>query len=158
MSEDYIRILEESLQKKVTLLERIIVRNEQQKQLFESDETTPEELDENVEAKGRMVDQIVELDEGFEQVFSRVEQLLSDNRDAYRDEIGRLQELVRKVTELAARVEAQEQRNYVLAGQFFSGKKKKAKNVRQGTMALDRYRQGMMGSNTFSPSIMDKRE
>ena len=36
MSEDYIRVLKESLEKKVDILNKIIVRNEQQKQLFET--------------------------------------------------------------------------------------------------------------------------
>ena len=69
MSEDYIRVLQESLDKKIDLLERIVVRNEQQKQLFESDTTTPDDLDTNINAKGRLIDQILALDDGFEQLF-----------------------------------------------------------------------------------------
>lgn len=144
MSEDYIRVLKESLEKKVDLLNKIVVRNEQQKQLFESDGTTPDELESNIEAKGRLVDQIVALDDGFEQLFKRVEQELSEHREEHKDEIREMQELIRKVTELSAKVESQEQRNRNLASSFFAGKKKTVKHVSVGTQAVSRYYQNMM--------------
>ena len=144
MSEDYIRVLKESLEKKVDILNSIVVRNEQQKQLFESDTTTPDELESNIEAKGRLVDQIVALDDGFEQLFKRVEKELSDHREEYKEEIRQMQDLIRRVTELSAKVESQEQRNRNLASSFFAGKKKTVKHVSKGTQAVSRYYQSMM--------------
>ena len=158
MTEDYISILQDSLEKKIDLLGKIIVRNEQQRQLFESEGTTPDELDNNIEAKGRLVDQILALDDGFEQLFARVRQELSSDRDKYRDEIASMQESIRKITELTAKVESQEQRNRTLATGFFSGKKGAARQMRKGAAAVSRYYQGMMRSNVINPQILDTKE
>ena len=158
MIEDYIGILQDSLEKKIDLLNKIIVRNEQQRQLFESDKTTPDELDNNIEVKGRLVDQIIELDDGFEQLFSRVQEELLEERDRYRDRIALMQESIRRITELTAKVESQEQRNRTLAVSFFSGKKSAARQIRKGAAAVSRYYQGMMRSNVINPQILDTKE
>lgn len=158
MTEDYIRVLQDSLEKKIDLLNKIVVRNEQQRQLFENDRTTPDELDANIEVKGRLVDQILALDDGFEQLFARVEAELSANRDSYRDEIASMQDSIRRITELTARVESQEQHNRTLAAAFFSGRKGEARQIRKGAAAVSRYYQGMMRSNVINPQILDTRE
>ena len=158
MSEDYIRILRESLEKKVDLLKKISVRNEQQRQLFSNESTMPDELDANIEAKGQLVDQIVALDDGFERLYAHVEQELNEHREDYKNEIRRMQELIREVTELAAKVESQEQRNRDLASKFYAGKKNAAKRIRKGAAAVNRYYQGMMRANVINPQYMDTKE
>ena len=158
MMEDYVQLLRESLEKKVSLLERISVRNEQQRQLFGDDKTSPDDLEANIQAKGMMIDQILALDDGFEQLFGRVEQELSEHREDYKDEIRAMQDLIRKITDLTARVESQEQRNRNLASSFFAGKKSSAKQIRKGAAAATRYYQGMMRDNVIKPQILDTKE
>ncbi|MBQ9632029.1 MAG: flagellar protein FliT [Lachnospiraceae bacterium] len=158
MSEDYIRILMDSLEKKISLLEKIVVLNEQQRQYFESSSTMPDELNDNIEAKGKLVDQIVALDEGFERVFAGVQQELSERREEYRDEIGTMQNNIRRISELAAKVETQEQRNRNLASSFYAGKKSKTRQVRRGTEAVNRYNQGMLRQGAINPQFMDRKK
>ncbi len=157
MSEDYIRVLQESLDKKIDLLERIVVRNEQQKQMFESDDTSPDELDANIAAKGSLVDQIVALDDGFERLFERVSQELQNDRERYSSQIKEMQDQIRRITDLSARIEGQEQRNRNLAVAFFAGRKSKVKTVRKGTQAAAQYYRSMMRFNAFG-SPFDTRE
>ena len=157
MSEDYIRMLMESLEKKISLLDKITVLNEQQRRYFESSSTMPDELFANIEAKGKLVDQIVALDEGFEGLYKRVEQELSEHRADYKEEIRSMQGSIRKITDLAAKVETQEQRNRTLASRFYSGKKSQTRQVRKGTAAVNRYYQGMMNQGVMSARFMDSK-
>ncbi len=158
MSEEYIRILEESLEKKVSLLKKITVLNEKQRQLFENEDTMPDELSANIEAKGELVDQIMAVDEGFESLFKRVSEELSVNREQHAEAIRRMQDMIRSITELSAKVEGQEQRNRNLASKFYASKKSQTKKIRKGAAAVNRYYQGMMRNGPIRPQFMDTKE
>ncbi|MBR1629595.1 MAG: flagellar protein FliT [Lachnospiraceae bacterium] len=158
MSEDYIRILRESLEKKASVLKKITILNERQRHYFERSDTMPDELEANIEAKGALVDQIVALDDGFEQVYARVQEVLSERREDYKDEIRAMQDLIREVTELSSKVEAQEQRNRDLAAKFYGEKKAQTRQVRKGTAAVNRYYQGTMRAGAINPQFMDTKQ
>ena len=76
MEENYIIILRESLEKKVRILKDIIRRNEEQKDILEDDNAAADEFERNVDEKERLVQQIVDLDTGFEELFKKVEKEL----------------------------------------------------------------------------------
>ena len=143
---------------KIGLLKRIVVLNEQQKHFFENDSTEPDELEENIRSKGSLVDQVLEMDEGFEGLYERVSEELSRNREAYKEEIRSMQEMVRSITELSAKIQSQEQRNRSLASSFYGAKKTQTKKIRQGAVAIGRYQQGMMRTGPINPQIMDTKE
>ena len=159
VEENYVRILRESLEKKVFVLKRITVCNKEQRKIFEEGESEPDELKANLEKKGLLIDRINALDDGFEQLFVHVQDALDNDREHYREEILRMQELIREISDLSAEIAAQEQQNRTLAEQRFTQVKSNARQVRKGTAAANRYYQNMMnGGNMIRPQIMDTRE
>ncbi|MDE6065125.1 MAG: flagellar protein FliT, partial [Lachnospiraceae bacterium] len=68
--DSYLKILEESLRKKLLVLDEIQAYNEKQKQVFQSDSVELDEFDAAVEEKGKLIEQISKLDEGFETLYS----------------------------------------------------------------------------------------
>lgn len=58
-----------------------------------------EELDANMEQKDGLIQKLTALDDGFETLYERVKEQLSTNKDAYKNQIKRIQELITKVTE-----------------------------------------------------------
>ena len=77
---DYVSMLRESLQKKVSLLRDIIVRNEEQHDILLDENASPDEFQANIDAKDELVQQIVALDEGFDSIFKKVENELAANK------------------------------------------------------------------------------
>ena len=155
---DYVVMLRESLQKKVSLLKDISIRNEEQKAILEDPNATPDEFQSNVDDKDELVQQIVALDEGFDGIFKKVEAEISEHKAEYADEIRRMQELIREITDLSERVRSQEKINSDLARAKFSTIKTQVKKVRQGQKAVNNYYNNMMRANYYDPQFFDNKK
>lgn len=156
--ESYIRVLKDSLKSKIELLNKIIVRNEQQRQIFETVDDYSDELDENMEIKSRLVDQIIAIDDGFDQLYKRVGEEIENNKDAYREDIIEMKDMINEITRLSAKVERQEQHNRLLAQKYFSNVKAKIKRKRMNTVAVTRYHDSMTGVGAYTPQFMDNKK
>ena len=155
MEENYIIILRESLEKKVRVLRDIIHSNEEQQSILEDDNAPADEFERNADEKDALVQQIVELDDGFEELFKKVEEELSSNREKYASEIKRMQDLIREITDLSAKVQSQEKVNYDLAKKKFAGIRNQVKKVRQSQEAVSTYYKNMTKSNYYDPQFFD---
>lgn len=156
--ESYLRVLKDSLHTKIDLLNKIIIRNEQQRQIFEKEETVSDELDENMEIKSRLVDQIIAIDDGFDQLYKRVGEEIEGNKEAYRDDILEMKELISEITRLSAKVERQEQQNRLLAQKYFANAKASIKRRRMNTVAVSKYHDSMTGAGAYTPQFMDNKK
>ena len=65
---EYLDVLIQSLRKKLVLLNRISILNQEQRDILQDEEAAPDVFDINVRDKGDLVDQIVALDAGFDEV------------------------------------------------------------------------------------------
>lgn len=155
---DYIRILKESLEKKVEILGRIREKNAEQKDILTDQNSSPDELQANLDAKGDLVDEIIELDKGFDVVFAKVSEELQKNRPLYRDEIRSMQGLIRKITDLSSEVEGEERENRILAEQKFSYVRAQVTKVRKSQKAVSNYYHTMMKTNYEDPQFVDRKK
>ena len=94
MSDVNVRLLRESLEKKKEVLERIIVRNEQQSRIFKDEKSTPDDLQENLDAKDKLIERVLKLDEGFEGVFALAKDEIEADKETYADEIMKMKALI----------------------------------------------------------------
>ncbi len=158
MQEQYIEILIQSLSKKLEVLHEIQEQNEQQRVLLLDENLPPEDLEKNLEAKAELVEQLNLLDEGFDEVYQRVREALSENPSVYRRQIALLQKQIREVTSAGSQVQAQEKRNYDLAARKFSSVKKQIREVKASHQAVNQYYRNMMKLNFVDPQFMDNKK
>ena len=80
--EDYLDLLEESLVKKSAILDKIEEFNLKQKNIFTVNGEEPdfEKFDSYVEEKGKLIDELNSLDNGFETLYERVADTLKENK------------------------------------------------------------------------------
>lgn len=157
MTNTYVEIMLQSLEKKEKVLDNIILLNQRQRDGLEDPLFTPEEFDEIVEGKSKLIDQLLQLDSGFEKMFERMKEELETNREAYAGEIKRMQVLIKSITDKSVQVQTQEARNKDLMTQKFASVKQQAKSVRVGGKVLEQYRQNMTGVNLVDPQFMDNK-
>lgn len=150
----YVKVLRESLEKKVELLKLISKEDEVQARVLKDENSTPDELQATMDHKDAWVDQIATLDDGFSVIFDKVKPLLTDHKDKYRDEIARMKELVRDITDLTATVRKQEQENYNLLDQKFTNIRKQVKKIRKSQSAVSSYYKTMNGE--YDSQFLDK--
>lgn len=144
--EAYVKILRESLEKKVELLNLISNENEIQSRVLSDPNATPDEFQATIDNKDKWITDISTLDNGFSAIFERVKPLLENQKSKYRDEIARMKDLVRQITDLTTQVEKQEKENYLLAQQKFAGVRKQVQKIRKSQSAVSTYYKSMNGS------------
>lgn len=159
MSEQYLDILEESLKKKIEVLDEIIVKNEEQKKILEAEEFDPEAFDQNTEEKGKLIDRLGLLDSGFEKVFERVKEELESNKEAHRDQILRLQDAIRAITEKSVFIQTTEERNRVTVEQKFKKEHEKIQLGKNSMKVAKQYYNNMRGISAGSSAVfMDNKK
>ena len=87
-------MMKESLEKKLEILHRIEQKNIDQHNVLMDPNADPDDFEVTVDAKTGLIEEIEKLDEGFEKLFSQVEDELKINKDRYKDDIERMQELI----------------------------------------------------------------
>ena len=142
---EYLEILIRSLRKKLVLLNRISVLNQEQRELLQDESMEPDAFDINVQDKDDLVSQIVALDAGFDEVYARVKTIMERDHSAYEDQLEQMRELIRQIMAKDAAVRADEQRNEELAQRKFSGIKTKVREMKASQKAVSSYYRTMMG-------------
>ncbi|MDE6167588.1 MAG: flagellar export chaperone FlgN [Acetatifactor sp.] len=158
MTENYLVILEESLRRKLQVLEDIQAYNMRQQEIFQADNVDLDQFDSYVDEKGMLIDRLNSLDNGFERLYANVAEELSGNREKYVDQIRRLQELVSKVTEAGVQVQAQEARNKKLIEDYFRKQREGIRDGRKSSKAAYDYYKNMSKSSVVMPQIMDQKK
>ena len=158
MTENYLTLLEESLQKKLQVMEEIQQYNLKQQELFQSAKVDLDSFDEAVEEKGKLIEKLTSLDNGFESLYSKVKKELEVDRDKYQNQIKRLQKLVTEVTETSVTIQAQEARNKKLIEEYFRKERENIRSGRRSSKEAYDYYKNMNRSSVVMPQLMDKKK
>ncbi len=153
--ERYISILEESLEKKSRLLDRIAESSDRQRELLARERMDPEAFDECVDEKGRLIEELESLDEGFEALYDRVREELEGNRARYRTQIERMKKLITAITEKSVSIQATEARNKKRLEEYFSGERAGIGSGRKSSRAAYDYYKSMSKGSSIAPQFMD---
>ena len=155
MSELYIDIMLQSLEKKEVVLDRIIEANVRQEAVLKNPEGDPEEFDETVETKGVLIEQLEQLDSGFQKLFDHMKEELDGQRESYAKQIEQMQIHIRSITDKSVQIQAQEARNKDLMTQKFARIKEMAKQTRASSNMVNQYYKNMSKLNVVDPQFLD---
>ncbi len=160
MEKQYLSIMEQSLEKKIGILDRIITKNEEQKIILNDPNMKWEDFDENANRKMELIEEIDKLDEGFEDLFERVKEELQSpgGKEKYANEIVRMQEMIRQITEKSASIQAQEARNKTLVEQYFQQSRERIRKGRTSSKAAMDYYKSMSQASFSQPHFLDNKK
>lgn len=156
-ADNYIQMLIDSLRMKQRILEQLVGLNDEQSRLVSAETLDETAFEENMEEKGDLIENMLKLDEGFNRVFKRVQEQMEGRREAYKEEIALLQELIKSVTALGVQVEAQEMRNKALVESKFTQMRRELHNAKNSTQKTNVYYQNM-NKISYEPQFMDRKK
>ena len=110
-NESYVAVLEDSLKKKVDILRQLQLLCQEQSDILDDANMTPEVFEENVDKKGKLIAKLEGLDVGFEQLYGRVKDEMTSNGEHYKERILRMQELIRDITDRSVQIQVVESPN-----------------------------------------------
>lgn len=157
MTTNYLQIMIDSLEKKKDILLKIISLNETQDEILSREELNQDAFENNMHEKGECIDELGKLDEGFQSVFDRIKEELSNNKQLYSNEIESMKKLIKEVTELGARIEVQEARNKVKVEAMFRKQRQEHKEAKRSASMAKSYYQNMSRIND-EPQFMDTKQ
>lgn len=158
MMTSYLQILEDSLTKKAALLSEIEKKSLEQTQILRSGEVSFQSIDENMDEKARLIGEVDALDRGFESLYEKIREELLANKESYREEIRRIQELITLVTEKSTSIQAIEARNKAETEIMFSRQKKNLQTKRNAMAVANDYYQSMNKIKNLSPQFLDRKK
>ena len=158
-SKEYVKMLSDSLDKKVELLRQLQGLNQEQKNILEDSESTPDMLDDNIEKKSDIIERLDKMDDGFQSLYDKVKDDLSSNREEYASEIKHMQEQITLITDLSTDVQAKEMQNRELARIKFSHIRSQIRETKHGQKAVASYYASMMNNTGYEDSqFWDKKK
>lgn len=158
MGNDYISIMVQSLQKKLGVLNGIIEKNVEQRQILEQEELDTDAFEQNIKLKSDLVEQIEFLDDGFEELYGRVKSLIETEKQEHKEEIQLMKQLITGITEKSVTIQSQEARNRKLVEQRFSQERKKVRSMRNTSTVANQYYKNMSRLNVVDAQFMDKKK
>lgn len=152
-------MMSDSLDKKVDLLKQLQGLNQEQKNILEDSESTPDELDDNIEKKSDIIERLDKMDDGFQSLYDKVKDELNNNKDEYANEIKHMQEQITLITDLSTDVQSKEMQNKELARTKFSHIRGQIRETKHGQKAVASYYASMMNNTGYEDSqFWDKKK
>ena len=155
----YISVLVDTLQKKKNILEKLYVGTSQQKEILQSDKFDEEAFQKTIIHKGMLLGELEQLDKGFEQVYERVALAMKHNKDMYKNEILKAQQLVQEVMDLSVCIQAMEEQNKERFPAAVMEKRKQLGGIRNNSRMVNNYYRSMPNMHQTGQSyFLDKKK
>lgn len=158
MLNSYLSILEDSLRKKLTILDQIEEVSNAQTALIKEDQFDLQRFDGMVDEKDDFVKQLEELDNGFEALYDKVRDELLKDRSKYEQQIRCMQELIGQITDKSVSIQATESRNKAAMERYFAREKQSIGQGRRTAKAAYDYYQNMSNVNTQASVFLDRKK
>ncbi|MCR5420657.1 MAG: hypothetical protein K6E98_06615 [Lachnospiraceae bacterium] len=160
---NYLQIMIDGLTKKREYLDRIAVKNTAQYdcirgRLYEEIDWTA--FDVLVTEKEISINRINEIDEAFTKIYNRVKDEVKANKDKYREQLLKLQEIITELTDKGVQIQAAEERNRQIIDNIFKKTRQEIKKQRSGISAANKYYATMNNSvvRAAEVSILDEKK
>ncbi len=158
MLNNYLKILEESLMKKIKILDSVQELCDRQSAMLGESPLDMEGFDLCVDEKDVLITELSRLDEGFEALYDNIKQSLQNNRFQYAQQIQKLQGLIQQVMDKSMSIQAQESRNRDAVTAYFKQERQNVAQGRRTSKAMYDYYKNISNVNAMQPQFMDQKK
>lgn len=154
----YLQMLNESLHKKLSIMNQIYELTKQQDLCFQDENKVIEEMEQCVTEKEPLLLQLAKLDEGFDLVYDKIKSYVQGNTKEYSVEIKNLQQSILDITSLSVKIQTLEQGNKRKFELYLSSKKKEIKQFKVNNRTASNYYKSMTGNPQGESYFIDKKK
>ncbi len=155
--ETYLALLEDSLIKKSSILDQLIELTKEQEVIFREESINEERFHYIIDQKETLIEKLLSLDRGFEQIYQHIKDELLINKGKYQKEIQHLQELIAGITDKSVALQAAERRNKAKLDAYLATKKGEIKSFKIGNQTATSYYKNMAGQHQGEAYFFDKK-
>ena len=132
--------------------------NEEHAQIAAAKDFDPEAFDVVFDKKDEFIKELEQLDRGFNTVYARVKEELIGNKEAYKEEIAKMQALITEITEKSMNIQATEKRNKEALMSRMDMVKREIYQAKNTKKVATSYYKNMNGLNYVEPQFMDRKK
>ncbi len=107
----YVKMMIDSLRRKESTLAILYQQTKEQEDLLAEEELNEARFHQLLDEKGKRIEELTELDKGFDVLFKKIETEISQHREEYKNEIRDMQERITRIADWSVKIQALEQRN-----------------------------------------------
>lgn len=155
--ENYIEVLIDTLKKQEEVLGKIYAITKEQSEIAEASEFDELMLEDTLNRKEILIAKLNELDAGFTSVYGRVRAEIREHQEQYKEEVLKMQKLIKECTDIGVAIKVLEERNRDKMMQCFSNQYKKYSAKRTAASVASQYNQTMKSGNVANSYFMDKK-
>lgn len=155
---NYVKILLESLRKKNLILDEIIEKTNEQQELIKKEQLDMDAFGKNVDEKDGLIQQLMDLDNGFSVLYERVKEELRLHKDQYADEIVVMKKYIAEITAKSMSIQAEEKRNHEVIQKHFITLRKQINQKTVSRKVAMGYYNNMSKLNVVPSQFVDKRK
>ncbi len=158
MTDNYLQIMLESLEKKLEVLDEVYEINKRQLEASTKKPFDVEAYDAIMDEKGRLIDELNRLDDGFTSTYELVREEVQKNPEQYKEKVLHMQDLVREAVDKGVSIEAQEKRNKASMEVALSTKRREVRERKVSADAASKYYTAVSRLNNVDPQLMDSKK
>ncbi|MEG1457936.1 MAG: hypothetical protein RSJ40_01390, partial [Acetivibrio sp.] len=125
---------------------------------IEKETIESEEFENIIRQKDELLIELDKADDGFEIIFDKVKQELSEHGSQYPEEIEKLQKLIQKITDKSVKLQGMEQRNSRNMEQVLNKKKTEIKEFHVNHRTVSSYYKNMANQYDGKSFFMDRKK
>ena len=124
---------------------------------MEKEEFSMEGFSELLDKKGELIDVLNTMDQGFEQVYERMEEEIKGKKEEHAHEILLMQQRIKNITDLSIKLQELEYKNKEKIEVQFSKKRNEIKTFRQSKDNVNKYYRVMSKTQVVDSAFLDKK-
>lgn len=156
--ETYLKILNESLIKKINILNCVYVLTEQQNLCFQNEKEVAEVFERCMDAKENLLKEMKMLDDGFDNVYANLKAYLKINASMHRIEVAKLQSSIKEITTLSIKIQNLEYSTKQKFQEYLSARKNEIRQFNISNRSVSNYYKQMTGSLQGESFFIDKQK
>lgn len=159
VNKTYMKILINTLEKKLFFLDGIMHETLIQEEILNEAQFDIEKYQASFDVKEDIIKNIFELDQGFDSIYDRIKEEITNNKSAYKEDIIKLQELINELTVISIKLQTLERKNKTKMELYFSRQKSEIKRMKISNKTALGYYKNMTDQHQEGQSyFIDKKK
>lgn len=143
----YVNMMVDVLKRKERILTSLLTLTEEQEKILREEDMDQERFHATLDEKGTLIEELNDIDEGFDALFKKVEQEIVAHRETYREKIRDMQKRITTVSELGIRIQALESQNSERLKAYLASQRKRIRDFHINNRTASSYFQNMANTH-----------
>ncbi|MDY3908547.1 MAG: hypothetical protein SOZ48_02285 [Eubacterium sp.] len=143
----YVKMMVDVLKRKEWILSDLLEKTREQESLLKQEEMNQERFQEILEEKGTLIEELNNIDEGFDALFKKVEKEIVSHRECYQASIEEMQNRIGIVSDLGLRIQALESQNSEHLKVYLALQRKRIREFHVNSKTASSYYQNMANAH-----------